>query len=127
MAMPGGKRHCSDRNLMQTVIRETMEETGINLQHCCSFLGVMEAVQSVNMAVRVLPFVFFLNDEPAIKLNKNELEEYFWTPLEELDRHKGLVTLGHRKFPAYIINERPIWGMTYRFVTDFLDLFRKIT
>ena len=45
MAFPGGRRHPEDRSLRETAIRETMEETGIDL--CCHrLLGTMEVSTS---------------------------------------------------------------------------------
>ncbi|MCK5562861.1 NUDIX domain-containing protein, partial [Candidatus Bathyarchaeota archaeon] len=46
MAFPGGKRDSKDQNLKQTVVRETLEETNINLLDRCRFLGAMEALRS---------------------------------------------------------------------------------
>lgn len=39
VALPGGKRDAKDQNLKKTVVRETLEETNINLLHRCQFLG----------------------------------------------------------------------------------------
>jgi 8-oxo-dGTP pyrophosphatase MutT (NUDIX family) len=41
MALPGGKRDPRDGSLKDTVMRETLEETGVALDPC-GFLGVLE-------------------------------------------------------------------------------------
>ncbi|MCK4884826.1 CoA pyrophosphatase, partial [Candidatus Bathyarchaeota archaeon] len=87
-ALPGGKRNPEDRNLKETLVRETSEETGINLHEGCRFLGAMEPLRSTRRPeMKVLPFVVLLEKEQAIKLSE-ELTEYFWTPLKELAKHK---------------------------------------
>ena len=74
MAFPGGKRDPKDRDTMQTVIRETLEETNINIIHCCRFLGVLENMRStVRPKLLVAPFVILLEHDPIIVLNE-ELE-----------------------------------------------------
>ena len=60
-ALPGGKRNSEDRNLMETVVRETLEETCINLLEGCRFLGTMEPLRSTQRPeMMILPFVVLL-------------------------------------------------------------------
>ena len=100
MAFPGGKRDAKDLNLEQTVIRETLEETSINLLEGSRFLGVMDAMGgALTPKMKVLPFVVLLNHEPSIKLNEKELEGFFWISLRELIRHKGTVKFSFGEFP----------------------------
>jgi 8-oxo-dGTP pyrophosphatase MutT (NUDIX family) len=57
-AFPGGKRDPEDKDLKETVVRETLEETGINLCEGCRFLGAMEPVRSTQRPeMKILPFV----------------------------------------------------------------------
>jgi len=120
MAFPGGKRGPEDRNLMQTVVRETLEETSIHLLDRCRFVGVMTALTSTRRPeMKVLPFVFLLQHEPTIKLNKEELERYVWISVEELFRNEGIAKFGFGEFPAYIIGDSIIWGLTYRILKGF--------
>jgi 8-oxo-dGTP pyrophosphatase MutT (NUDIX family) len=122
MAFPGGKREIGDLTLMETVIRETREETNINLQQGCKVLGVLTAVRSTQKPrLKVLPFVAVLGQEPSIELNKWEIEDYFWFSLKELQRDKGEA---HASFslgdtPAVTVNGYVIWGLTYEILMDF--------
>jgi len=122
MALPGGKRDAKDQSLKQTVVRETLEETNINLLDRCRFLGVMETQRSApRPEMKILPFVVLLEHEPSIKLNK-ELESFVWISLEELVRHKGIVKFGFGDFPAYIVGNSIIWGLTYRILEKFIEI-----
>jgi len=125
-AFPGGKGSPEDRNLKETVVRETLEETSINLVEGCRFLGAMEPVRSTQKPeVQILPFVVLLEKEQAIELNE-ELTEYFWTPLKELAKHKGTAKSSFGEYPAYIIEKHIIWGLTHKILQNLLSLFSSI-
>jgi 8-oxo-dGTP pyrophosphatase MutT (NUDIX family) len=114
MALPGGKRDARDQDLKQTVVRETLEETNINLLDRCRFLGVMETLTSTpRPEMKILPFVVLLDHEPSIKLSE-ELERFVWISLEELAKHKGTAKLSFGESPAYVVGNNVIWGLTYR-------------
>jgi len=122
MALPGGKRDAKDLNLKQTVVRETLEETNINLLDRCRFLGVMETQRSKRRPeMRILPFVVLLEHEPSIKLNE-ELEGFVWISLEELVQRKGTVKFSFGEFPAYIVGNSVIWGLTCRILENFVHI-----
>ena len=121
IALPGGKRELEDKNLKETVIRETWEETKINLLGNCRFLGVMSAFQSKpRPEIRVLPFVILLMGKPSIRLNEKELKEYFWFPLDELVKDRTMAKFSFGKVPAFVVGNRVIWGLTYRIVECFI-------
>ena len=124
MALPGGKRDVKDQNLGQTVARETLEETNINLLNCCRLLGVMEPLRSTQRPeMKVLPFVFLLEREPRIKLNE-ELEEFAWISLEELAQHRGTAKFSFGEVPAYIVGKRVIWGLTHRILERVFQILK---
>ncbi len=114
MALPGGKRDAKDQNLKHTVVRETLEETNINLLDRCRFLGVMETLTSTRKPeMKILPFIVLLEHEPSIRLNE-ELEEFVWISPKELFQHRGTVEFNFGEFPAYVVGKTVIWGLTYR-------------
>jgi 8-oxo-dGTP diphosphatase len=120
MALPGGKREPTDDNLKATVMRETLEETGVKLERC-RFLGVLDAVPSEPKPdFTILPFVVLLEDEPELKLNKRELETFMWVPYEEVVQSKGIVEFSFGKVPAYIFSDAVVWGITYRILSEFV-------
>ncbi len=122
MALPGGKRDSKDRNLKQTVTRETLEETNINLLGHCRFLGLMETLRStLKPEMKILPFVVLLEAEPPIRLNE-ELKDFAWIPLEELVKHRSTVEFSYGEFPAYLVGNSVIWGLTYRILERFIHI-----
>jgi len=120
IGFPGGKREPQDKNLMQAVIRETMEETGIDLLWNCRFVGVMTIQKTKPKPdLRVLPFVVLLEYEPSIRLSQKELQKSFWIPVHQLARNRKTVKLASEKQPACIVGGRAIWGLTYRILEEF--------
>ena len=124
IALPGGKRDGKDKNLKDTIIRETLEETGISLDRC-RFLGVMSVQESMpRPEIKVVPFVIFLEHEPAITLSERELEKYVWIPIEKLAKSKATVTFSFGESPAYLVDDTVIWGLTYRIIEELMQILK---
>jgi 8-oxo-dGTP pyrophosphatase MutT (NUDIX family) len=120
MAFPGGKRDPKDRDLLQTAIRETFEETRINLHTGCCFLGALENTRSgAEPNLLVAPFVFLVKDDPAIRLSI-ELVGRLWVPLKSLPRCRRTARLPLGKVPAYVVSGHVVWGLTYRILEQLL-------
>lgn len=124
IALPGGKRDGKDKDLKDTVMREALEETGINLERS-RFLGVMSIQKSTpRPEIKVLPFVIFLEYEPAITLSERELEKYVWIPIEKLAKSKATVTFSFGESPAYVIDDTVIWGLTHRIIEELMQILK---
>ncbi|MCX8170739.1 MAG: CoA pyrophosphatase [Candidatus Bathyarchaeota archaeon] len=120
-SLPGGKRESKDRSLLDTVVRETMEEVGINLGESI-LLGVAETERSQSYPnVIVLPFVFLLKNESVIKLNEHELERYDWVSVSALLDNEKTIKVGSEMHPAFIVGDIVIWGLTYRILKKVLQ------
>ncbi|HEV8400074.1 MAG TPA: CoA pyrophosphatase [Gemmatimonadales bacterium] len=129
IAFPGGRREPSDPHLRATAIRETREEVGVELTDA-ERLGVLDDMYPrtpVLPPVVVRPFVFGLVDRPPLTLS-NEVQDAFWLSFAALNASgvQREVTIRHRElervFPAYVLENRTIWGMTERILTNLLSL-----
>jgi hypothetical protein len=73
----------------------------------------------------VRPFIFGLANRPHVTPSA-EVQSAFWLPLPRLllpgtQRDVTLpVPSGERTFPAYVLGEDVIWGMTERILSSFL-------
>ena len=131
IAFPGGRYERGDPDLLATAIRETREETGVDLAHA-ERLGSLDDLYPRTATlppVVVRPFVFALDRRPPPGLVPSaEVERAFWLPLARLGepgvRREITLTLRgvERTFPAYLVNDEVIWGMTERILTPFIGL-----
>jgi 8-oxo-dGTP pyrophosphatase MutT (NUDIX family) len=129
VAFPGGRHDPEDGDLLATAIRETREETGVELSDA-ERLGVLDDLYPRTPTlppVRVRPFVFALPARRPLVATV-EVERAFWVPLSRIVEPsvrrdvKLLVGGVERVFPAYDLGEDVIWGMTERILTPFLQL-----
>jgi 8-oxo-dGTP pyrophosphatase MutT (NUDIX family) len=129
VAFPGGRHDPEDGDLLVTAIRETREETGVELSDA-ERLGVLDDLYPRTPTlppVRVRPFVFALPARRPLVATV-EVERAFWVPLARIVEPgvrrdvKLLVGGVERVFPAYDLGEDVIWGMTERILTPFLVL-----
>ena len=129
VAFPGGRHDPEDGDLLATAIRETREETSVELSDA-ERLGVLDDLYPRTPTlppVRVRPFVFALPARRPLVATV-EVERAFWVPLARIvepsvRRDVKLVVGGvERLFPAYDLGEDVIWGMTERILTPFLEL-----
>lgn len=133
VAFPGGRREEGDRSLVETAVRETREETGIDLTAGGSILGALDEVQpqSVHLpALVVRPFVAVVNEPPALTLT-SEVAAVFWLPLRALHdstswRDTEVTARGLRMTRRAFHHEgNVIWGITERIVAQLLALLAR--
>jgi len=126
VALPGGRRDAEDVALIDTVCRETLEETGISLPRS-SLLGELDDLFpdiKVLPPVVVRPFVFGLSTRPRIEPS-DEVAGHLWVSLQTLPASASVTEVevrGQRlTVDAYVVGEYVIWGMTHRIVAPFLE------
>jgi 8-oxo-dGTP pyrophosphatase MutT (NUDIX family) len=130
IAFPGGREETADPTLADTAIRETREETGIDLVRDGTVIGTLDDLrpQTVKLpAVIVRPYVMLLKRIEPLVLS-DEVALAFWVPLEAFKiapswrdtevRARG-VQLNRRAFHH---GEHVIWGMTERILAQLLAL-----
>ena len=124
IAFPGGKRHLDDGSLRDTVVRETMEETGIDLLRY-ELLGSMEIVNSnVKPEMFILPFVIVCDEAPHVKLD-DELCSYFWAPIDQLKNSRCIAKAREWQVSAFLIYGEIVWGLTYRMLENLIAMLDK--
>lgn len=127
MGLPGGRRDTADGALLDTVVRETMEEIAVPLSPS-ELLGELDDlypnIKGLPQVI-VRPFVFGLPARPEIRPSE-EVAGHVWVSLAELrsSELRTEVVVMDRRMPvdAFVVGEHVIWGMTHRIVTPLLDL-----
>lgn len=130
MALPGGRFSNADKNLVETVIREVSEETGLELSES-SLLEKLDEVASSNFLVMVTPYVVLLENEhePTLKVQLKEIDSFVWIPLSFFkDKNNAVSYLvehassGKQLVPSYRYSEsHVIWGLTLRIIEDLIS------
>lgn len=131
MALPGGREHPSDKDLVTTVARETHEEVGIDLRTHGRLLGRLDDLPAFagGQPIRLVisPFVFSVNAPVEFALDQREVARALWVPLAFLTRPeaRGRIRFslaGHElEHDAYVYEGHTIWGLTYRILSRLLD------
>lgn len=125
MALPGGHAQSDDTDLLHTARRETLEEVGLDLVDA-ELLGRLDDVSPMKSSELVVrPFVFFARSPSAPTLSE-EVAEVLWVSLDQLasDAWKRTAEVvirgGSIAVPAFVIESRVVWGMTYHLLERFI-------
>jgi len=123
VAFPGGRKSSTDNGLVDTAVRETMEEVGLQLS-VHELLGSLPIVTAKSRRMRVLPFVYKLKSTVSIRVDE-EVAEAFWVPLSDLDRlevesRAVRVDEGTLSVDSYVYQSHVIWGLTFRIINLLL-------
>ena len=123
ISFPGGSYDETDRDFLETALRETLEEVGIEPAEI-EVLGEFDEYISI-MGFHVYVFTGALNRAVEYKPSRDEIEEILEVPFsifynEEFDRCEKITHQG-RDYDVYYYNygKSTIWGMTARILTDF--------
>ncbi len=130
MAFPGGRHDPSDRDLVDTAVRETREETSIDLLTNGRLIGVLDdlAPRSPSLPrINIRPYVAIVHADVQI-VPSYEVAAHFWVPLAQLA--EPLAQAEHAmefdgatlKFPGYRIGPHIAWGLTERIVRQLLGM-----
>ena len=121
MAFPGGKKNQQDKTLIDTAMREVLEETNIDLTKN-KIIGFMEPVYSaVRKTLAVQPIVYLMEEYPKVELNY-ELTKYLWAPLSEIKHGKTNAVVKGWQGPVYNVQGETVWGLTYRMLEKMLKI-----
>jgi len=132
MALPGGHREATDADLGATAERETLEEVGLDLRAHGERLGSLSdcaPIRGVPIAVR--PYVYLLTARPTLRLSA-EVRQAFWVPTAPLLSGSAQATYSHSRgderleLPAWNIDGRVVWGLTYRVLDEFFRRFNAL-
>lgn len=134
MALPGGRTHPGEAAL-DTAIRETREEVGIDLLETGMMIGRLDDLRpsTSGPGIAVAPFVFAVPGTTPVNPDPREVAATLWIPLGHLAdpasaaNHLHVTEEGARfRFPALAYHDHVIWGLTYRMLIQFLGIVRQV-
>ena len=130
VALPGGRRDPGDATLQDTAVRETREETGIDLARAGLVLGMLDELWPRTPSlppIIVTPFVAVVRPDVVIETS-DEVAAAFWVALASLTDPSLSVEseVSARgatwRVPSYVLGGHIVWGMTERILRNLLSL-----
>ena len=129
ISLPGGSNEKGE-SLLETALRETEEEIGVNKNEI-SILGQITPLFIPVTGFMMTPFIGFTSKEPIIKLDLMEVEELFSVNILDLINNDKLIT--HRQLngrdvtiPYFNLNNQQVWGATSMVLSEFKDMLHLI-
>ena len=132
ISFPGGRQDPGDQDLLETAIRETREEVGLDLHAAATTLGFLDELQArargniLPMSIQPIAFALGHDQQPALQHNE-EVAATFWVPLHRLcDPTLRTYVDAERaerpmSFPGVDLGEHGVlWGLTWMMVVEVL-------
>lgn len=129
IACPGGRAEPGDADLAATAIRETHEETGVDISRDGRVIGHLDDLSPMSPHLPPLvirPYVALVRSDVQIMASV-EVAAAFWVPLAELRTPTawgtGLVTVRgvERKVSVFRHGTYTVWGLTERVLRQFME------
>jgi 8-oxo-dGTP pyrophosphatase MutT (NUDIX family) len=128
IAFPGGSHSEADKNLLDTALRESKEEIGLNPRDA-RVIGELDDIVTITN-FKVTPYVAIIPHPYEFTRNPNEILEIFDVPVSALLKkmnfkeevrtgHRGQVTVYFYKYKGKVI-----WGTTAAILKQLLDTMK---
>ena len=126
IALPGGRFDPEDATLQDTAIRETREETAIDLARDGVVLGTLDELRPRTPSlppIIVTPYVAIVRPDVTIETS-DEVASAFWVPISFLEDpavavESEVTARGNTwRVPSYQLGEHIVWGMTERILKN---------
>lgn len=129
IACPGGRMEPGDRDLVVTAVRETWEETGVDVALDGRLLGHLDDISPRTPylpPIVIRPYVALVRAGVDI-VPSAEVAQAFWVPIDALRRTDawgmGVVSVRGREQRVSVFQhgEYTVWGLTERVLRQFLS------
>jgi len=130
ISLPGGKFELSDKNLVETAIRETEEELGL-LGEKIHIIGPITGLYIPISNFQVQPIVAYYEGLPQFKADSFEVNQIIETNIQELfkaeNKHEEII---HKngfeiRAPYYEVAGHKLWGATAMIVSELEELLKR--
>ncbi|HXV50781.1 MAG TPA: CoA pyrophosphatase [Nitrosopumilaceae archaeon] len=124
ISFPGGKFDQGDNDLLDTAIRETKEEIGLEILRN-KVIGQLKPVTTLNSKFKIIPFVSILDSVPKLRAN-HEVKTILNIPLipflktltDDPDpNHKSI-----QEMYTFTFENKIVWGASARMLKQIVDL-----
>lgn len=129
ISFPGGRKDESDRDLLETALREGFEEVGLDPE-AVEVLGELDEERTINSNFIMHPFLAVIPYPYDFKLSEQEVKELVEIPvsvlMDESNFQEEATTHEGETIPAYFYHyeDRVVWGATARILKKTLDILQ---
>jgi 8-oxo-dGTP pyrophosphatase MutT (NUDIX family) len=132
IALPGGRWSPSDADLEATALRETLEETGLDVRASGAVIGVLDELRPITPTlppIIVAPYVAIVRPPGDLVLS-DEVAAAFWVPWSllthpEADVESEVTVRGATfRTSSLVLGEHIVWGMTERILRQLFFRIR---
>ena len=129
IAFPGGTVEASDASVIDTALRESREELGINTQSL-SVLGFLTPLYVSVSKFLIYPVVAWSDRHFHFSVNRNEVERLIFFPLLphirsfKIDFENVITADGPLKVPCIRFENEIIWGATGMILAELFDALK---
>jgi len=131
IGLPGGRQE-PDESLLQTAIRETEEEIGVSLRQE-DIVGSLRSIYIPPSDFTLAPFVAWLDQEPQITLQADEVESLIVIPFNSLAAPESQTTApvvrdngDSIEVPCYLHEDNVVWGATALVISELLARLKEL-
>ena len=126
ISFPGGKLDKTDSDLLETALRETREEIGLNIPRE-KVIGQLKPVTTLNSGFTIIPFVAIVDSISKLTANA-EVEKIFEIPLKPF-----LKTMADDPDPnhhsiqemfIFSFEDKIVWGASARVLNQIVKLLK---
>lgn len=127
ISFPGGRRDPEDKNNLDTALRETEEEIGVD-RNDIEVWGRLNQSHTLGSGYWISPFVGQIPYPYEFRPNEIEVERLIIVPFAHLldpeNYSEGTYVWGERSYKTqlYTYGQDVIWGLTARLLYNFLTL-----
>ncbi|MGQ1891812.1 NUDIX hydrolase [Thermophagus sp. OGC60D27] len=131
ISFPGGKEESGDKNHLQTALRETHEEIGIEPE-LVNIIGSLTPIYIPHSNYKVYPFVGWVNSTPHFSPDPVEVDEIIEVSLDELMKNSSIKTFSYQRAgslfmaPYYSAGDKKIWGATAMILSEMLEMIKTL-
>jgi 8-oxo-dGTP pyrophosphatase MutT (NUDIX family) len=132
ISFPGGKQEHSDKDMIETALRETMEEIGVPVQEM-KVLGTLSPLYVYVSNFLVHPIVSYIDHKPELQLQKSEVNYVINESVIKLQSENAVNYIDHqvrdyiiRDMPHYKLQNDILWGATAMITAEFLQIVKEL-